>query len=338
MDIRWIMSIDMILWLIKQRITLYYLLTTAKENLMTDEARLQADIEALRPRFPDTQELYREVCTVLFFRYGITPTANKLYQLVRKGSMSAPAEALGRFWDNLREKSRVRIEHPDIPEALRDAAGELTAKLWQQARALADEACTAVRLDAQQQVDAANQAAGQAGQREALQRQELASVQANSSTLIEQIRTLEQRLAHDEGLRKGLEQQIDQLTSQRQELAAVVETARDTAQRAADEHRRLLLEVDRERGNAARVQKELDAVKSSTDKAAKAQADRLMQALQQVDQLRQHSAELELAQASLRAERDHLQKLSGSDEGARHALPRLRSTGAAKVSARRRVR
>lgn len=37
---------------------------------MTDEARLQADIEALRPKFPDTQDLYREVCTILFFRYG----------------------------------------------------------------------------------------------------------------------------------------------------------------------------------------------------------------------------------------------------------------------------
>ena len=90
---------------------------------MTDETRLQADIEALRPRFPDTQDLYREVCAILFFRYGITPTANKLYQLVRKGSMSAPAEALSKFWENLREKSRVRIEHPDVPEALRDIAG-----------------------------------------------------------------------------------------------------------------------------------------------------------------------------------------------------------------------
>ena len=305
---------------------------------MTDETRLQADIEALRPRFPDTQDLYREVCTVLFFRYGITPTANKLYQLVRKGSMSAPAEALARFWENLREKSRVRIEHPDIPEALRDAAGELTARLWQQARALADEACTVVRLEAQQRVEEATQAAAQAMQREALISQELASAQTNSATLIEQVRTLEQRLAHDEGLRKGLEQQIDQLTSQGEQLAAVVETARESEQRAADEHRRLLLEVDRERGNAVRVQKELDAVKSATDKAAKAQADKLTQALLQIDQLRQHGAELELAQASLRAERDHLQKLIGSDDGERRPLTRLRSSGVAKVSARRRVR
>lgn len=305
---------------------------------MTDETRLQADIEALRPRFPDTQDLYREVCTVLFFSYGITPTANKLYQLVRKGSMSAPAEALARFWENLREKSRVRIEHPDIPEALRDAAGELTARLWHQARALADEACTAVRLEAQQRVEEATQVAAQAMQREALISQELALAQTSSSTLIEQVRTLEQRLAHDEGLRKGLEQQIDQLTSQSEQLAAVVETARESEQRAADEHRRLLLEVDRERGNAVRVQKELDAVKSATDKAAKAQADKLTQALLQIDQLRQHGAELELAQASLRAERDHLQKLIGSDDGERHPLTRLRSSGVAKVSARRRVR
>ena len=60
--------------------------------------------------------------------------------------------------------------------------------------------------------------------------------------------------------------------------------------------------------------------------------------MQQADQLRQHSTEIELAQASLRAERDQLQKLIESDSGARHTLTRLRSTGIAKVSAGRRVR
>ena len=55
---------------------------------------------------------------LLFFRHGIAPTANRLYQLVKKGSMNAPAEALARFWATLREKSRVRIEHPDLPAEL----------------------------------------------------------------------------------------------------------------------------------------------------------------------------------------------------------------------------
>lgn len=305
---------------------------------MTDEARLQADIEALRPKFPDTQDLYREVCTILFFRYGITPTANKLYQLVRKGSMSAPAEALAKFWENLREKSRVRIEHPDIPEVLRGAAGELTAKLWQQARMLADEACAAIRLEAQQQVDGANQVAEQAKRSETALGQDLASAQTFVATLQDQTRMLEQRLAHDEGLRKGLEQQIDHLTAQRQELMAAAEAARDAEQRSADERRRVLLEVDRERGYVARIQKDLETYKTTADKAAKAQADKLAQALLQIEQLRQHGTDLELAQASLRAERDQLQKLMASNDSERHALTHLRSTGAAKASARRRAR
>ncbi len=105
------------------------------ETLETTEKRLLAEIEALRAQYPDTQDLYREVCVILFFRHGITPTANKLYQLVRKGSMSAPADALNRFWEMLREKSRMRIEHPDLPESLRDAAGEMVGALWQRAQA-----------------------------------------------------------------------------------------------------------------------------------------------------------------------------------------------------------
>jgi 23S rRNA maturation-related 3'-5' exoribonuclease YhaM len=48
--------------------------------------------------------------------------------------MSALTEALARFWDKLRTKSRVRIERPYIPQALQEATGELNAKLWKLAR------------------------------------------------------------------------------------------------------------------------------------------------------------------------------------------------------------
>jgi len=53
---------------------------------LANEKQLLADIDHLREQFPQTQDLYREVCILLFFRYGMTPTANKLYQLVRKCS------------------------------------------------------------------------------------------------------------------------------------------------------------------------------------------------------------------------------------------------------------
>ena len=79
-------------------------------DIAPDETRLAAEIERLKADFPKTRELYREACALLFFRFGITPTANRLYQLVRKGSMSTPTAVLGEFWAELREKSRVRIE------------------------------------------------------------------------------------------------------------------------------------------------------------------------------------------------------------------------------------
>jgi len=302
---------------------------------MTDETRLQADIESLRPRFPDTQDLYREVCTVLFFRYGITPTANKLYQLVRKGSMSAPAEALSKFWENLREKSRVRIEHPDVPEALREIAGELTAKIWLQARSMAEDANAYVRLDAKQQVEMAQQAEADARQREGDALQAVTVLESAAAIHLEQIRTLEQRLAHDEGLRLGLSQQVEQLTVQRKEL---IDGAREADQRAADEHKRLLLEIDRERGQAARVQKELESLRSIHDRATKAQEAAVANAAQQSDQLRQRMGELEVALAATRTERDQLQKRIMLEESSTRSSARRRGEVVNKGLIRHRVK
>lgn len=42
------------------------------------DQQIEKEINRLREQFIDTQDLYREVCVLLFFRHGITPTANKL--------------------------------------------------------------------------------------------------------------------------------------------------------------------------------------------------------------------------------------------------------------------
>src|SRR6202163_481487 len=140
---------------------LYYQNVDSPEKLAMDtspapepplHADLAQDIEQLRTQFPRTQDLYREVCVLLFFRHGITPTANRLYQLVKKGSMSAPAEALARFWATLRDKSRVRIEHPDLPAELQSATGELAAALWTRAVDMAQEQLATAQHEAQRSV------------------------------------------------------------------------------------------------------------------------------------------------------------------------------------------
>lgn len=77
---------------------------------------LCADVDALRDRFPETAVQYRDACTIMFHGYGITPTTNALHQLVRKGRMSLPSEALRRFWSDLRRQSRVDVDNAGLPE------------------------------------------------------------------------------------------------------------------------------------------------------------------------------------------------------------------------------
>ncbi|MFP3248520.1 MAG: DNA-binding protein, partial [Paraburkholderia sp.] len=120
-------------------------------DVLSPDAALAAEIARLKAEFPKTRELYREVCALLFFRHGITPTANRLYQLVKRGSMGTPTAVLGEFWTELREKSRVRIEHPDLPTDLSAAAGELVATLWARATASADAALDALRDEVEAQ-------------------------------------------------------------------------------------------------------------------------------------------------------------------------------------------
>ena len=103
----------------------------------TNEAKLAQDVENLRVQFPQTKDLYREVCHLMFFRYGMQPSANKLYQLVRKGTMSMPSQTVNNFWTELRSKNRVDIEQAGLPDSLREFAGEALNTLWKSALEIA---------------------------------------------------------------------------------------------------------------------------------------------------------------------------------------------------------
>ena len=238
---------------------------------MTTEAQIQADVEALRTQIADTQALYREVCAVLFFRHGIAPTANKLYQYVRKGSMSAPATALAKFWGDLREKSRVRIEHPDLPETLRTAAGDLVAKLWTQAQSAAREGQAAYQAEAQAQAEAAYTAQVQAEVRVAEAQAALETMQQTVQAAVDRNLQLERDLAAEQASKEALAQQLETarrrqvtldagLADARRDFATELEKLRQALQRSEERieaaEKRGLLEIDRERTAAMKLQKE----------------------------------------------------------------------------------
>src|SRR3546814_700671 len=275
---------------------------------ITTDAALSRDVEALRERFTQTQELYREVCALLFFRYGITPTANKLYQLVRKGSMSAPADALTKFWGDLREKSRTRIEHPDLPEVLKSVAGELMATLWTNAQAAAQESLAAYHAEAQERVLQAKAAVVAAeAERDAerltaqrvrsdlevaekhlgTQREALAVAEETCSSLLMRLEELKHEKA---ALQRQLEDSRRELTVELDKLRTAMQL---TDERSRSAEKRMLLDMDRERTASARLQKELETHTAASVRAVDLHRQELSSLQQTLGDSRQKNGELE---------------------------------------------
>jgi chromosome segregation ATPase len=291
----------------------YYQHIYSPETLAMDaspalEPQLHAEIEQLRAQFPRTQDLYREVCVLLFFRHGIAPTANRLYQLVKKGSMNAPAEALTRFWATLREKSRVRIEHPDLPAELQSATGELAAALWTRAVDTAHDQLAAAQLEAQRSVaDAQARQARAEAERDQL-RQELTGSGAALDAAHTRITELEQALAISVAATSALQEQVQLAQQSEQQLQRALETARHDFASELDKLRadgrlaqerlkaaetRALLEIDRERQATARLQKELDAAARKREQGDARHRDDVQKLQGQVGNLRQQVGVLE---------------------------------------------
>jgi hypothetical protein len=250
-------------------------------DVLSPDAALATEIARLKAEFPKTRELYREVCALLFFRHGITPTANRLYQLVKRGSMGTPTAVLGEFWTELREKSRVRIEHPDLPTDLSAAAGELVATLWARATASADAALDALRDEVEAQRAEAQQSVVAA--RDELGRVETALEQRTAALLAAQveIRELDRAQAEGHAQRQALEAELAriqaalaardrELQEAREGFSRDLEKQRETAERAENRLRasekRALLEIDRERSTATKLQKELDEAARRADR------------------------------------------------------------------------
>lgn len=139
----------------------------------------------------------------------MTRERDKLYQLERKSSMNAPAEALFQFWETLRKKSWVRIEYPDSPNELRDVAGQVITALWQRSQELAHEGLAVTRSEAQAVVLAAQAAADAANAQAEAVRHSLEEVKERLRTAEGLSRAAKQELAWERGERAALQGQVD---------------------------------------------------------------------------------------------------------------------------------
>lgn len=244
----------------------------------SQDVEIAAEIERLRGEFPKTPDLYREVCVLLFFRYGITPTTNRLYQLVRKGSMTAPSEALNAFWKQLRDSSRISVVAPEVPESLREAAGQLAVTFWRGAQQAAEEAFAELRSEARGQVDEARMALSAADELADARRKlldemevELEAGKRDNRELALQISVQKEDIVRLGGELTAAKRETTAISERLEETygthAREIQAAHTAAAHARDSfvasERRFLLDLDRERTVTAKVQKQLESEQAS---------------------------------------------------------------------------
>lgn len=257
---------------------------------MSTESEILSEVESLKAKFSDTRALYREVCALLFFRHGITPTANKLYQYVRRGSMNVPTEEVGKFWDDLRHRSRVDIQHPDLPDPIKALAAEAIAALWGQATEAARGELAAARLAFQQEAeqaraerDAAEQEVARAHAVAEQQRADLARVQAEGHAARAELEAERRAHAGTQARVEQMQSQLEEARRQQQalqdgfsaELAKTREAADAANERAAGAERRALKEIELERQARTRADNVAAAARqklSEVEAAAREQA------------------------------------------------------------------
>lgn len=247
-------------------------------TVIINEQQLQTEVDSLKTQFSDTKDIYREVCVLLFFRYGITPTANKLYQYVRRGSMSAPADALNKFWLELREKSRVRIERPDIPDNIATVAGDLIANLWNEAQKAAQAGFSELVDNATAEILKYKLQSEVAGQNMAKIGHLLSETQAELKNTLNRLSETENlheadmlALANQEKSLKTLQNEYSNLQaaftraqeSFGNEITNISNLMTKSEERFQLHEHKYLLEIDRERQKFILLRKELNKTRSS---------------------------------------------------------------------------
>ncbi|NML63475.1 hypothetical protein HHL21_20770 [Massilia sp. RP-1-19] len=235
------------------------------------------------------------------------------------------AEALNRFWENLREKSRVTINHPDLPDALKVATGELVATLWQTAQEAAHEGLASFQSEAQARISLAEDAVSRSTSNLNAARADLVALEDELRHAHDQIELLRHEStslnstnAALEGqlksARADLEGSLARLDASRHDFAVELDKVRLSVKqneaRLSATEARALVEIDRERMAARQARKALEAALSEKKAAVDRYREETMSLQKQLatfshqngmqaGELRAMTANLEKSQAEL---------------------------------------
>ena len=187
-----------------------------KTKQITDN--LIEEVALLCDRTKDNRELTREVATLLF-RKGERPTAGRVLQLTRRGSMQTINDEMSKWWNDIRSRLDNRLVNPKVPAALLEKQGELIGDLWDTAISQAREELEVDRAEIEQQIEQANEARVSA-------EKSAQESQASAKLANERREETEKSLATEKGGREAALAEAERWRQQAEQLGLDLERAR----------------------------------------------------------------------------------------------------------------
>lgn len=115
---------------------------------------------------------------ILFFDCSVHPSAKLVLECTQHGSLTDINRDVHEFWRELREKAKLRINAPELPQHLVDGFGDTLRQIWEMCSAAAQEAASEVRLRAIESVSKADARAEQAIQERRLAQEQVSEAVA----------------------------------------------------------------------------------------------------------------------------------------------------------------
>jgi len=213
------------------------------------EARSQEVVDSVRGALAtrlsphaSRRELSQMAANILFFEKGVHPSAKTVLDCTQRGSMTDINRDVMEFWRDLRERTRIQLKSPVMPQGLVDAFGEVLTQMWTLASREAHQVLEDSRLLAQAQVKAAKDEAHQAQQRADLAEQRKAEIG-------EELRQ-ERLLREDAELKLGL--QSAEVLSLKETVAALQVRIEQEVRARIDSETRFTQELEASRSERQR--------------------------------------------------------------------------------------
>lgn len=303
-----------------------------------EEQRIASRIAVLKEQYPNkTRELYRAVITMLFFEFGQRPTGNRLLSLVGKGSANVPGEVLSEFWEDVRKKARVDINHPGVPMELRQFGADIIAGFWTKAIDSARQEFATQKFDieagrtrvenelarVQQELDslkteldetrAAQKVQAEAARKtEESLRAELISERKARSGADATVQELQTQLEHGRAQLKQMQAAFSQ------DLERAQNAVRASDERALGAERRALMEIERERSGSARIREEAQELRNQVRRGEEREKQMLQSHERQIAAFQETTQILRAEKQLLQSSLDH--KTSESEQLSRELL------------------